>query len=114
MLDAAYTSFVGNYPIPLRHGLTIAEAARFFQTSLDIPVELEVVAMQGWDRSMYYSELDRRWVAPSPNMPRLETTLLYPGQVLLEGTNLSEGRGTTLPFEMAGPLHRPLRAVCRT
>ncbi len=66
-------------------------------------VELEVVAMQGWNRSMYYSELDRRWVAPSPNMPRLETTLLYPGQVLLEGTNLSEGRGTTLPFEMGVP-----------
>lgn len=102
MLAPDCKSFVGGFEIPMRHGMTIGELAKLFKTSLNIDVELEVVPLQGWKRSMTFPETGLIWVAPSPNMPRFETTLLYPGQVLLEGINLSEGRGTTLPFEMTG------------
>jgi uncharacterized protein YbbC (DUF1343 family) len=102
MLDPNYRSFVGGSPIPLRHGLTLGELALLINREQQIGAALEVVRMEGWRREMLWRDLNRPWVWPSPNMPRFETTLLYPGQVLLEGTNLSEGRGTTLPFEVCG------------
>jgi uncharacterized protein YbbC (DUF1343 family) len=95
-------SFVGVYPLPMRHGLTIGELAMLFNAHHGINCELEVIAMEGWTRSMLFRESGLTWVSPSPNMPSPETALVYPGQVLLEGTNLSEGRGTTRPFEFAG------------
>ena len=101
-LQPDYESFVGGHTIPLRHGLTIGELAKLFNAEQQIGAELHVVPMEGWRREMLFGDTGLRWVVPSPNMPRLETALLYPGQVLLEGTNLSEGRGTTLPFEVVG------------
>ena len=86
----------------MRHGLTMGELARLFNAEFSIGAELHVVPMQGWQRSMLFPETGGMWAAPSPNMPRFETAIVYPGQVLLEGTNLSEGRGTTLPFEFIG------------
>lgn len=97
-----FQSFVGGHTIPLRHGLTIGELGTLLNAEQQIGAELHVVPMEGWRREMLFSETALPWLAPSPNMPRLETALLYPGQVLLEGTNLSEGRGTTLPFEVVG------------
>lgn len=102
MLDPEFQSFVGNAPIPMRHSLTLAELALLLADEQQIDCELHVVSMSGWRREMYFADTGLPWVAPSPNMPRLETTLVYPGQVLIEGANLSEGRGTTLPFELAG------------
>ncbi len=102
LLEVDFQSFVGDASIPLRHGLTLGELALLLNHEQNIGAELHVVPMTGWRRAMLFSENGRDWVAPSPNMPRFETTLLYPGQVLLEGTNLSEGRGTTLPFEIVG------------
>ncbi len=102
MLAEGYQSFVGNSSIPLRHGLTIAELARLFHQRHTPELELECVPMQGWRREMLFPDTGLPWVLPSPNMPRFETAVVYPGQVLLEGTNLSEGRGTTFPFEFIG------------
>ncbi|HMC11617.1 MAG TPA: DUF1343 domain-containing protein [Pirellulaceae bacterium] len=102
MLAHGYESFVGGASIPLRHGLTLGELARFLNAEQKIGATLEVVPMAGWRRGMQYHDTGRAWVAPSPNMPRARTALFYPGQVLLEGTNLSEGRGTTTPFEVVG------------
>ena len=102
VLDPAYASFVGQFPIPLRHGMTIGELARLFNDRFDIGAELEVVRLEGWSRSMYHDEAGAPWVIPSPNLPTLDSALVYPGAVLLEGTLLSEGRGTTRPFELAG------------
>jgi uncharacterized protein YbbC (DUF1343 family) len=102
LLDPAFRSFVGNAVIPMRHALTLGELARLLNAEESIGCDLHVVPMQGWRRSMYWEDVQRPWVLASPNMQRVETTLVYPGQVLLEGTNLSEGRGTTLPFEVAG------------
>ncbi len=108
VLDPAFASFVGLYPIPVRHGMTIAELARLFNEEFAIGCSLSVVRMRNWRREMYFDETGLPWVLPSPNMPRLETALLYPGMCLLEGTNLSEGRGTTMPFELTGaPWIRP-------
>lgn len=101
-LDPHFTSFVGGASIPLRHGLTMAELARLFQHEFNIDVDLNWSAMQGWKRGFLMSDTGRAWLWPSPNMPTLTTTLIYPGQVLLEGVNLSEGRGTTRPFEVLG------------
>jgi uncharacterized protein YbbC (DUF1343 family) len=102
ILEPDFQSFVGGWPIPLRHGLTLGELAQLINQEQQIGARLEVLRMEGWRREMLWSETARPWVWPSPNMSRAETTLLYPGQVLLEGTNLSEGRGTTLPFEVTG------------
>ncbi len=96
------TSFVGLYPIPMRHGMTFAELALYINTECNIGADLQVVPMQGWKRSMLFGDTGFPWVAPSPNMPTPETALVYPGQVIWEGTNCSEGRGTTLPFEFVG------------
>jgi uncharacterized protein YbbC (DUF1343 family) len=102
MLRSEYASFVGQFAIPLRHGLTMGELARLFNEHFGIGAALEVVPMRGWHRSMYWENTGLPWVLPSPNMPTLDTAVVYPGQVLFEGTNLSEGRGTTRPFEIVG------------
>lgn len=101
-LVAGYESFVGQYPIPMRHGMTIGELAQLFNIEFGIGAELEVVPMDGWRRDMYFDATGLPWVMPSPNMPTLETAVVYPGAVLFEGTNVSEGRGTTRPFELLG------------
>jgi len=111
-LDMAFASFVGRCGIPMRHGLTIGELAVHCNEVLGIGCELHVVAMANWRRSMLWSDTGRAWVPPSPNLPRFEGCLVYPGQVLLEGTNLSEGRGTTTPFEQFGAPWLDARALC--
>jgi uncharacterized protein YbbC (DUF1343 family) len=102
LLDPDFSSFVGRAPIPMRHGLTMGEMTLCLNELMGIGAEVEVVRMNGWQRSMLWPETRRAWVPPSPNLPRIEAALVYPGQVLLEGTNLSEGRGTTTPFELFG------------
>jgi uncharacterized protein YbbC (DUF1343 family) len=102
MLKSGYESFVGMYPIPMRHGMTIGELARLFNDRFGIGADLEVVTMQGWERTMYYDETKVPWVMPSPNIPTLDTAIVYPGTVVFEGVSLSEGRGTTRPFELLG------------
>lgn len=98
-----WVSLVGIQPIPMRHGMTVGELARFFNARcLPRPAALTVTPIAGWRRSMEFAETGLPWVMPSPNMPTVETARVYPGQVLLEGTNLSEGRGTTRPFELFG------------
>ncbi len=101
-LAADCASFVGRYPIPMRHGLTIGELANLFNDYFAIGCDLAVITMEGWQRNMLFADTGLPWVAPSPNLPTPESTLVYPGQVLLEGTNISEGRGTTQPFELFG------------
>lgn len=101
-LDPGLESFCGLYPIPQRHAMTVGELARLYNDTFGIGCDLEVVACEGWRRRAYYDECDLPWVMPSPNMPTLETAVVYPGMCLLEGTNLSEGRGTTRPFELFG------------
>ena len=95
-------SFVGMFPIPMRHGLTIGELAALFNDHFGIGANLEIVPMDGWTREMYFDATGRTWIMSSPNIPTLDTTLVYPGTVLFEGTNVSEGRGTTRPFELVG------------
>ena len=102
ILDTRFSSFVGLIPVPLRHGLTAGEYCRFGADRLGLAVELAVVAAEGWSRAALQPETDLPWVMPSPNLPSWESALVYPGMVLLEGTNLSEGRGTTRPFELWG------------
>jgi uncharacterized protein YbbC (DUF1343 family) len=102
MLERGYESFVGQFPIPMRHGMTVGELARLFNERYGIGAALEVVTMEGWSRGMYWDETGLPWVMPSPNMPTLDTAAVYPGTVLFEGTMLSEGRGTTRPFELIG------------
>ena len=102
MLSPRFASFVGQFAIPLRHGMTIGELATLFNEHFGIGADLEVVTMEGWSRQMYHDETGCPWVMPSPNLPTLDSVTAYPGCVLLEGTNLSEGRGTTRPFELAG------------
>lgn len=101
-LDLSYASFVGRYPIPMRHGLTMGEIAQFFNRHFNIGCDLTVIPMQGWQRRMYFEDTGLPWVAPSPNLPTPASAAVYPGQVLFEGTNVSEGRGTTQPFEFFG------------
>jgi uncharacterized protein YbbC (DUF1343 family) len=102
MLDPEFASFVGEYPIPMRHGMTIGELARLFNEHFGIGAKLEVVAMKGWVRSQWFDETGLTWILPSPNLPTLDSAVVYPGAVLFEGTNVSEGRGTTRPFEFIG------------
>jgi uncharacterized protein YbbC (DUF1343 family) len=96
------SSFVGRYGIPMRHGLTIGELALFFNNYCRIKCALSVIPMEGWKREMHFSDTGLPWIAPSPNLPTPTSALVYPGQVLWEGTNVSEGRGTTQPFEFLG------------
>ena len=102
LLASGFESFVGQFPIPMRHGMTIGELAGLFNDHFGIGAALEVVGMEGWRREMYADETGLPWVMPSPNMPTLDTAVVYPGTVLFEGTHLSEGRGTTRPFELVG------------
>jgi uncharacterized protein YbbC (DUF1343 family) len=102
VLDPRYSSFVGQFAIPLRHGLTIAELAKLFNEHFGLGAKLELMTMDGWRRDMYFDETGVPWVMTSPNIPTLDTTTVYPGAVLFEGTNVSEGRGTTRPFELLG------------
>ena len=100
VLDADAHSFVGQFPMPMRHGLTAGEAARFFNAT--IGADLEVVPLAGWHPKAYWKDLGRPWVLTSPNLPTPEPVYVYPGTVMLEGTNISEGRGTGLPFQLIG------------
>jgi uncharacterized protein YbbC (DUF1343 family) len=102
MLIPGFESFVGLYPIPMRHGMTIGELARLFNELFGIGADLEVAAMGHWRREMYHDTAQTPWVMPSPNIPTLDTAIVYPGTVLFEGTSVSEGRGTTRPFELVG------------
>jgi uncharacterized protein YbbC (DUF1343 family) len=97
-----FLSFVGLWPLPARHGMTIGEVASLVNARAEIGCDLTVVPMDGWRRSMAWADTGLPWVSPSPNMPTLDTALVYPGGCLVEGTNLSEGRGTTRPFELVG------------
>jgi uncharacterized protein YbbC (DUF1343 family) len=102
ILSTGFRSFVGRYPLPVRHGMTIGELASMMNEAFGISCALRVVPMGGWKRKMWFDQTGLPWVLPSPNMPTLGTATVYPGACLLEGTNLSEGRGTTRPFEILG------------
>ncbi|WP_251126940.1 MULTISPECIES: DUF1343 domain-containing protein [unclassified Exiguobacterium] len=102
VLDPDYSSFIGLYPIPLKHGMTVGELAQLFNSEYHIQADLEVVKMKGWKRSMMYEDTGLPFVMPSPNMPTTDTVNVYPATGLFEGTNLSEGRGTTKPFQLIG------------
>ena len=116
LIRAGYESFVGLYPVPMRHALTLGEMARLVNARLPARTggprcDLTVIPMKGWRRSMRFTETGLPWIVPSPNMPTPATADVYPGQVLLEGTNLSEGRGTTVPFEFWGAPYLDVPAV---
>jgi len=102
LLEPEWASFVGQFPIPTRHGLTLGELARLFKNQFGIDCDLEVIPMEGWQREYWMDDTDAPWVLPSPNMPTLDSATVFPGTVHFEGTQLSEGRGTTRPFELIG------------
>jgi len=102
ILEEKFSSFVGRYPIPMRHGLTVGEIALLFNTNQKIGANLKVIPMENWTREMEFSDTGLPWIAPSPNLPTQASASVYPGQVIFEGTNVSEGRGTTQPFELFG------------
>jgi uncharacterized protein YbbC (DUF1343 family) len=101
-LEAGCESFVGQFPIPTRHGMTIGELARLFNEHFAIGADVEVMTMAGWNRAMFWDDTALPWVMPSPNIPTLDSAIVFPGTVHIEGTNASEGRGTTRPFELVG------------
>lgn len=108
MLKMSHASFVGGRPLPVRHGMTIGEIAAYFKEEFYPSLDLYVISMEGWRRKMFFDGTGLPWVMPSPNIPTLDTSIVYPGMCLLEGTNLSEGRGTTMPFEIFGaPFIKP-------
>ncbi|MEK3805289.1 DUF1343 domain-containing protein [Bacillus sp. FSL H8-0547] len=102
VLEPEASSFIGLYPIPTKHGMTVGELASLFNEEFNIGADLTVVKMKGWKRSMDYDDTGLPFVLPSPNMPTVSTAFVYPATGLIEGTNLSEGRGTTKPFELIG------------
>lgn len=102
LVAPGFGSFVGWYPLAVRHGMTVGELALMFREEFSIKCDLEVVTMKGWHRRRYMDEIDTPWILPSPNMPTVDTAVVYPGMCLVEGTELSEGRGTTRPFEFFG------------
>lgn len=102
VLETEFASFVGQFPIPTRHGMTVGELAKMFNEHFKIACDLEVMTMEGWERGFWQDETDAPWVMPSPNMPTIDTATVFPGTVHFEGTQLSEGRGTTRPFELIG------------
>ncbi|MBD3391875.1 MAG: DUF1343 domain-containing protein [Chitinivibrionales bacterium] len=114
MLDKGFFSFVGGARIPLCHRMTMGELAVLFKNAGLPGLDLQVVWMDGWHRSMFWPDTGLPWVLPSPNMPTVETALVYPGMVLLEATNLSEGRGTTRPFELCGAPYLESRTFLAT
>lgn len=113
LLEPAFASFVGMYPIPLRHGMTVGELARLFHGEFGVGAEPHVLAMDGWRRDLWHDETGVTFVAPSPNLPRLASAIHYPGTVFFEGINLSEGRGTDHPFEQTGAPWLKADAVVR-
>jgi uncharacterized protein YbbC (DUF1343 family) len=102
VLEPEQSSFVGQYAIPTRHGMTLGELAKLFNEQFEIGCELEIVKMDGWERSDWQDQTDAPWVMPSPNIPTIDSATVFPGTVHFEGTQLSEGRGTTRPFELVG------------
>lgn len=100
--ESSFTSFVGQYELPTRHGMTCGELAKMFNEHFGIGCELEVIEMEGWSREMWFEDTGLPWVPPSPNIPTVDTCVVFPATVHLEGTELSEGRGTTKPFELNG------------
>jgi uncharacterized protein YbbC (DUF1343 family) len=112
-LRPGYESFVGIHPLATRHGLTVGELARLYKAERGIGGEIEILPCAGWRRDRDFDGTGLPWVLPSPNMPTLDTAFVYPGQCLLEGTNLSEGRGTTRPFELCGAPGIDARKLCR-
>jgi uncharacterized protein YbbC (DUF1343 family) len=102
VLEPAFASFVGLYPIPTRHGMTVGELGNFFNEQFNLGCDLEVVTMEGWEREMWYEDTRGPWVMPSPNIPTVDSCVVFPGTVHIEGTQMSEGRGTTRPFELVG------------
>lgn len=102
LLEKGHESFVGQFSIPMRHGMTVGELAKLFNVEFGIDCDLTVIEMEGWQRRFYYDETDCPWVLPSPNMPTVDTAIVFSGTVYFEGTQISEGRGTTRPFEMIG------------
>lgn len=102
LVEKEYSSFVGKYPIPNRHGLTVGELALIYKNEFNLDCQLTVIPMEGWKREMYYDETELIWIPPSPNTTSIDMTILYAGTCLIEGTNLSEGRGTSYPFEVVG------------
>lgn len=102
ILDSTLQSFIGHGPLPIRYGMTLGELAQFYNRELGINAELQVVQLRGWKRDMWFDQTGLLWVTPSPGIPQLATTIPYPGICFIEGTNLSEGRGTGLPFEVLG------------
>ena len=113
VLDPEFATFVGLYPIAMRHGMTAGELARMFNEEFDIGAELHVIRAEGWQRDRWWDETGLPWVAPSPNLPRLDAAVHYPGTVLFEGTNLSAGRGSSHPFEQIGAPWLEAEAVVR-
>ncbi|HEM56465.1 MAG TPA: DUF1343 domain-containing protein, partial [Thermodesulfobium narugense] len=111
LLEPEYFSFVGMDILPLRHGLTIGEIANLFKKRKFSNLDLEIIKMKGYKREFLFPQIKRPWIFTSPNIPTWETTLVYPGQVLLEGTNLSEGRGTTNPFLIFGAPYLNLKKL---
>ena len=102
ILEPEYASFVGQFPLPTRHGMTCGELGRMFNEHFQIGCDLEVIPMNGWKREYWHDDTDAPWVLPSPNMPTLDSATVFPGTVHFEGTQVSEGRGTTRPFELIG------------
>ena len=113
VLDSNYKSFVGMHPIPIRHGRTIGELAQQFHDEAFPNGRLSILPMKNWERAMWFDQTGLPWVMPSPNVPTLDTATVYPGMCLLEGTNISEGRGTTRPFEIVGAPFVDAEEFCR-
>ncbi|MEJ2697920.1 MAG: DUF1343 domain-containing protein [Candidatus Sulfobium sp.] len=112
VLKPGYRSFVGLHELPVRHGMTIGEIACYLKDHFYPSLDLYVIRMKGWERRMWFEDTGLPWVLPSPNMPAVDTAIVYPGMCLLEGTNMSEGRGTTRPFEIFGaPFVEPYALV---
>lgn len=102
VLEKGHESFVGQFSIPMRHGMTVGELALLFNQEFGLNCDLQIVEIEGWARDLYFDETDAPWAMPSPNMPTVDTTVVFPGTVYFEGTQVSEGRGTTRPFEIVG------------
>lgn len=113
LLEPEFSSFVGRFPMPMRHGLTVGEISKFFNQEFGLGCDLTVISMKGWTRQMLWQDTGLPWIPPSPNLPTTRSCAVYPGQVIFEGTNVSEGRGTTLPFEQFGAPYLDAGAVIR-
>jgi len=114
LLEKGHESFVGQFPIPMRHGMTAGELAELFNREYSINCDLQVVKMDHWSREDFYDETDAPWVMPSPNMPTVDTSVVFPATVYFEGTQVSEGRGTTRPFEIIGAPYIDSRELAET